>query len=62
MDQLKQELIAAELDMLNAVEALRAALATATAVEALVLLPIIKAVTEAANTVIVFRNAREGRT
>jgi hypothetical protein len=62
MDQLKQELIAAELDMLNAVEALRAALATATAVEALVLLPIIKAVTEASNTVIVFRNAREGRT
>jgi hypothetical protein len=61
MDQLKQELIAAELDMLNAVEALRAALATATAVEALVLLPIIKAVTEASNTVIVFRNAREGR-
>ena len=61
MDQLKQELIAAELDMLNAVEALRAALATATAVEALVLLPIIKAVTEASNTVIVFRNAREVR-
>ena len=58
MDQLKQELIAAELDMLNAVQALRAGLAKATAVEALVLLPIIKAVTEASNTVIVFRNAR----
>ena len=58
MDKLKQELIAAELDMLNAVGALRAGLAPATAVEALVLLPLIKAVTEASNTVIVFRNAR----
>ncbi len=53
-----EELMKAEHDLGFVIDDLRAALSKATAVEALVLLPIIKAATEASNTVIVLRNAR----
>ena len=56
---MNEELVKAQHDLGFAVDDLRAALSRATAVEALVLLPIIKAVADARNTVVVFDNARK---
>jgi hypothetical protein len=57
-----EELLKAEHDLGFVIDDLRAALSKATAVEALIITPIVKAVVDASNTVIAFRNAREGRT
>ena len=55
---MNHDLKMAEYGLEKASESLRDALTQATAVEALILLPIITAVSTANNTVIVFSNAR----